>query len=229
MGIISEFMNSLNTMYIVTEADDITGDISSQTDDIMGNDEDTNTSEDPGDIDTNTDDILGTKTDGNNDTEPDNENTSDEDGQSSDSDDLNLDDDSNDQSNDSDISNPSDPESQDDSQDDQFTDSRKKKIKKQFMHLYDVINNSIKLISSYTPNVVDSDYVKVSSSIKDNLSQCKEIIYDLAVDNFQNIEYHELLKKYVAINRIYELSIRSMEKYFDNKNKNDNKQGKSNA
>ena len=59
MEIITDFLNSLNKYMIATEADDITGDISSQTDDIMGNTGDD--AENTGEISTDTDDILGTK------------------------------------------------------------------------------------------------------------------------------------------------------------------------
>lgn len=219
MGIIYDLLTGGDSLSIATEADDITDDVANQADDISNGDSSDNT----GDINTDTNDILGTKDDNSsgNDTSDD---TAGDDPEAvddgADSSDLNGDDFNDDMGDvpDDDSSDESDPlggDSPDDQSDenDPFMESRKRKIKKQFMHLYNVIDNSVKLLSAHTPNTTDVKYIQTIGAISDNLLQCKEIIYNLAVSDFQTAEYHELLKKYVSINRIYELSTKSLEKY----------------
>lgn len=227
MEIITDFLNSLNKYMIATEADDITGDISSQTDDIMGNTGDD--AENTGEISTDTDDILGTKSDNPDDNANMDEETPDDNQEDPLNDPGSEDIDSLNEENPTDDLNTENTDEPMQQEDDPFTESRKKKIKKQFMHLYDVIDDSVKLISTYNPNIVDTNYIHVLSSIKDNLTQCKEIIYNLAVNEFQNVEYHELLKKYVAINRIYEISTKTLEKYFEKYKKDNESNTKQNA
>ena len=165
MEIITDFLNSLNKYMIATEADDITGDISSQTDDIMGNTGDD--AENTGEISTDTDDILGTKSNNPDDNANMDEETPDDNQEDPLNDPGSEDIDSLNEENPTDDLNTENTDEPMQQEDDPFTESRKKKIKKQFMHLYDVIDDSVKLISTYNPNIVDTNYIHVLSSIKD--------------------------------------------------------------
>ena len=220
MDTLIDFLNNLDKYSIATEADDITGDISNQTDDVMGTkNDDGSPSNDDGEISDNTDDILGTSNDSNSDNGSEDTDNSDNDTESESGDDQdNMDDDPMNEDTPSEDGEAGDqPEK---NAEDDFSESRKKKIKKQFLHLYNVISDSIKLLSTYSSDIVDDNYIRTMSNVTDNLTQCRNIIYDLAVNDFQSMEYHELLKKYIAINRVYELSTKTIEKYFEEYDKN---------
>lgn len=211
MGYIFDIISELNKMEIATEADDITGQAEKDTDSAMGK-ESTNIDEgapdkdsNNGEIDTDTDDILGT--------DDNDEDLSDTD----ESDDVSNEDDNVDDSDDI-----SDDEIDDTMEEEAnpFESSRKKKIHKQFINFYNVITSNIKLISEFMPGVVDDKSIHILNNVKNSLTQCKEYTYLILTEEYNILEYPALLKKYVALNRVYDLSIKILEKYYEEYDRN---------
>lgn len=215
MGVIFDFLNELD---IAMEADDITKDAIDDVNAVGASDENN------GEIDMNTNDILGTSDNGNgekgdeiSDTPEGDESgddTPDEGGEDSSGD---LDSAEGEENTDSSGDETSDDMGLEDGgdTDDEFTLNRKKKLRDQFIHFFDILDDSIKLITSHVPNVTDTDTIRALNNVTENLTQCKMQVYDILTNNFQKSEYHDLLKKYVALNRIYDLSIKIMERYFE--------------
>lgn len=210
MGVIFDFLNELD---IAMEADDITKDAIDNTNATGASDENN------GDIDLNTDDILGIN---------DNGGENDSNGTADDSGDVNpdeqngeapTDDSDTPTEEDADASGNGDSDGLDlgetKGDEDPFSIDRKKKLRNQFIHFFDILDDSIKLVTSHVPNVTDVDTIRALNNVTENLTQCKTQVYDILTDSFQKSEYHELLKKYVALNRIYDLSIKIMERYFE--------------
>lgn len=228
MGYIYDIISELNKMNIATEADDITGDIEKDINSVgktinsvSGGNVKTNIDEgapegnDNGEIDTNTDDILGT-TDDNTEDEADNqENDNDNDDEMGGDD--NLDDTGEDDITDDELDETMDKE------ENPFEFSRKKKIHKQFLDFYNVISSNIKLISEFMPKVVDEESIKILNNVRNNLSQCKEYTYTVLTEEYTALEYPALLKKYVALNRVYDICIKILESYYE---KYDNEKNK---
>ena len=214
MGYIFDVISELNRMEIATEADDITGQTEKDTNSAMGK-KSTNIDEgapddssNDGEIDTDTDDILGT--DDNDEDTSDTATNDDGTDESTEEDDM---DDTDDGSTD-DISD----EELDDTMEEEenpFESSRKKKIHKQFINFYDVITSNIELISEFMPRVADEKSIQILNSVKNHLTQCKEYAYTILTEEYNVLEYPALLKKYVALNRVYDLSIKILEKYYE--------------
>lgn len=232
MGVIFDFLNELD---IAMEADDITKDAVDDTNATGASDENN------GEIDLNTDDILGTKTP-DSDTQTGDANT---DTGSEDSEENPTSDDSGDTSEEDGSSDAGDLGSEDGGdtgldeakdEDDPFSTDRKKKLRNQFIHFFDILDDSIKLVTSHVPKVTDVDTIRALNNVTENLTQCKSQVYTILTEDYQKAEYHDLLKKYVALNRIYDLSIKIMERYFekyrpdnDEKKKDVKKDEKSNS
>lgn len=218
MGVISNIYSLLDDYSPAMEADDITGDAISSAQNVTGNDDN------DGEIDLNTDDILGTSDtnpDKNNDnTDADDENT---DETSSDSnDDMNMDDNPDENSEDDsgedlgdDSSLDSDTEEKMDQQEDPFSASRKKKLWGEFKAFYKVLEDSIKLITQYVPNISDAPTIKTMDNIKENLVSAKDIIYNILTIEYRSLSYPEMQKKYIGIHHIYDICTKELEKYFD--------------
>lgn len=206
MGLIFDILNVLNSddMDIVTEAEDITNEVKNETTNLSSDDSDGDKIDNSGDLSLNTDNLLADSTSESNDDqkleESDNNWKDDFDGSDDDDSQNSL------ENQNSNEDNTTDDES--------FSSSRKTKLKKQFLCLFNVLDNNINLISTYVPNVTNDETIKTLTSIKENLTQCKEMIYDITTHDFKELEYHELLKKYVSLNRVYELSTKILETYF---------------
>lgn len=220
MGYIFDIISELNKMDIATEADDITGQIDKDVQSVTGEKEtdidegapDDNSNN--GEIDTNTDDILGTDNN-NEDTEVQDETTDDPDGED------NPEDASEDDITDEELDDSMEEE------ENPFESSRKKKIHSQFLNFYNVIGSNIKIISEFMPGVVDEESIKILNSVKNSLTQCKEYTYRILTEEYTILEYPALLKKYVALNRVYDICIKILETYYEKYDIENNKNGKS--
>lgn len=206
MGPMNSMLNYLG-FGIAMEAEDITKEAEAETNDVVGSDGEGEKND--GEIDLNTDDILGTANtddDPTNDTDSDNnesENGLDE------TDEENNKDEETEGSNtgSEDIPEQNEPENE-------FASDRKAKLRKQFLYFYDLLSDSCKLISEFMPNVTEESTIQTLSSINKNMLQCKEEIYNILTDEYVNTEYHELLKKYISLNHIYDLCINTLDKFF---------------
>ena len=216
MGILADI---LEMMDVAMEAEDITQSAENDANKITGNNPDNegDDNSDDGDIDLNTDDLLGTHSDNNDGDPTGDDNGEDVPNEDNETDDMNTDEENPDDNMDNpDSENPEgeDP-TQNDNKDDEFTKSRKKKIKKGLLQLYDILNDNIKLISEFAPNVSDESTIHTLNSVKSNFVKAKEEIYNIITEEYPNIEYQDLVKKWVALNRIYDLSSKMIETYFD--------------
>ena len=223
MGIISDLLNKLDQLEPALEAEDITNEVQNNTDKTMGKDVDDGgdeataggTDNSDGEIDTNTDDILGTSED-----EQTDDDTGDEDEGATN--DTAEDDMSDENSEDGSAEDTSTEESLEEN-DTSFEAIRKRKMHKQFISFFETVNDDIKVINEYVPLESDENTITALTNINNNLTQCKEYAYRILTEEFKNMEYPILLKKYVALNRVYDLCIRTLQTYFDLKRKNSDK------
>lgn len=222
MGIIYDILSSMDGEIlgdIAMEADDVTGDAKQGASDMNGGDTETSS-----DIDLDTD-IFG-KGDptqkksgvskGNSD---DNEETNEE---SSDAgDDKPLDEDS-----DVDLGEEElremDEETGDDPPDSKEA-LQKKNLKKEMLHLYDVINDDIDLLSETIPNITTPQTTEALGNIKKNLVQCKGYIRDILKDEYKDLEYPILKKKHIALSHVYDLCARAIDIFFKQNGQGDEK------
>jgi hypothetical protein len=94
--------------------------------------------------------------------------------------------------------------------------SKKIALRDNMIMLYNILSTNIDLLRSYSPNENDAESMRILFNISANLSDSKEVLFQEITTGFQEKSYVNLLKTYVAINRIYELATVSLEKYFEN-------------
>lgn len=92
---------------------------------------------------------------------------------------------------------------------------KKIKLRENMILLHGILDSNIETLATYTPTQNTGDSSKILYDIVSNLSDSKKILFNEITNNFQTKSYPSLLKTYVAINRIYELAQKSLEKYFD--------------
>lgn len=210
MGIIYDMIQLLD-YEVAMEAEDITEEVQDSLDTIKGVDKQNGggdataggTDNSDGNIDTNTDDILGTQSD--DDGEENSENPDEEETPEGNNEDVPMDENGG----------GDDISSQMQQNDSSFEAIQKRKMHQQFVDMFHVIVSDIKLIHEYTPKVTDRNTIRTLSNINANLVQIKEYVYQILTEEFNSLEYPILKKRYVALNHVYDLCIRTLDKYFE--------------
>ena len=193
------------------EADDITGDATDAASGVTGGDG--SGDDNSGDIDLNTDDILGTS-DPDNNTDEDN-NPTDDSGDGTDPDNPDGGGDVPEGEGDLPEDLPSGEEKLEESGDDEFNRTRKYKLWKNFRALYSILEDAVDLVSKYIPGISDAKTILVMDNVKESLMDAKKECYSIMTTQYQSTSYPQLQKKYIAINHVYDLETRELEKYFD--------------
>lgn len=209
-----------------TEAEDITDETTANTDNMMGRDDGASTTTqstagaNDGEIDMDTNNILGDGDPTEKQPAEDNPEGGEEDaGNMAEGEDMGegegdpLDDESGeDLSNTDDIS-----DSLEEGSKNTFEAFRKKKLHAQYLALYDTLDTDIRLLAESLPKIQDSLAFNTMSNVNNNLTQCKEYVSEILSKEFDETEYVVLMKKYVALNRVYDIGIKILEKYFEYK------------
>lgn len=199
MGIIYDTLCDMDKENQITmEAEDVTNDTRREAAQMNGEQDDSS-----GDISLNTDNIFG-----------------DASGKDTNSDEPN--DVENEESEEDDLPDEDALDGLDDEVSEKESDSiQKKQLRKQMTHLYKVIGDDIDLMSEYIPKVTTPETNEVLATIKKNLGQCKECIHDILTEEFAKSEYPTLMKKFVSLRQVYDLTAKAIEIHFNNQNKKD--------
>lgn len=198
------------TLSIAQEAEDITGQAQSDTADATGS-----KSQVGSDIDLNTDDILGTKTPNN---QKNTENGSEFPEDNPGTGDSESNDDANDEAEEEpNLDNDQQMDDKMNEMNNPFEASQKKKLWKQFKALYETFRDSVNLITKYVPNVSDAPTIKAMDSIKENLVTGKDLIYRILTEEYNQLSYPEMQKRYIGLNNIYDILTQELEEYFNKK------------
>lgn len=100
-------------------------------------------------------------------------------------------------------------------QDSEFEKNRKKKLWDSYKAFYEIVNNSIDLLSKYIPNTSSTATIKAMNAIKENLQDAKKMTYDVLTRDYKSLSYPQMEKKYIALNHVYDICTNEMEVYFD--------------
>lgn len=204
--------NTQDIFAIAQEAEDITGQAASDAAQATGSKQEVGK-----DIDLNTDDVLGTKTP---DTNEDGSSEKDNEDKKSGNTDNTLD--TEDEEDDNPPENPDEDEKmQEDMQTmkDPFEENAKKNIWKQFRAFHKTLSDSITLITKYVPNISDAPTIKAMDNIKENLVEAKDLAYRILTEEYRQLSYPEMQKKYIGLHHIYDICTNELETYFDNRKK----------
>ena len=197
---------------VATEAEDITGDVIDQGQQLANDSGVDGSDGNNGEISTDVDDLLGTKNPENDNTGDDNSGDDGGEGDGSDLPDEPPEENSEGNDNEDMLSGES---SEEDNKNNEFEQSRKIKIWKELREFYDTLSDSLDLISKYMPDLSDSATIKSMGNIKENLSEAKSLVMRTLVDDYKSLSYPKLQQRQVGLNHIYELCIKELEVYFD--------------
>lgn len=229
----SSFLEFLQSMEIAMEADDITSTVSNEVRSAIGGTPSTEpeeaTREDEEDLGK-VDDIFGTEAPSNDDPsgnpEQDVEDGAEDIGNP---DDLGTEDPENgegEEGGDSD-SLGDDTQTTDDqngqSSSDDLIFTKKNRIRDNLVQLYTVISGDIEIIVNSLTNINDSKTIQVMNAVINHLRNCKSYIYKTLTQNIKDLEYDELLQRYITLKRVYDICIEMMQKHFDIQNKDTKK------
>lgn len=204
MGALYDFFNFIYPDHspALEAAEDITDNVEKEASNISGDENGVEMVDNSdGNIDTNTDDILGTKDkkESGNDNDTDDNDTDELNADIGDNDDFGDDMDGDDENLDADSSS------------EENVDPQEMKMKvllhKNYNYLFEILDSNISIISDYTPNTMDENIIQTMAMVKERLEECKQLISSTLKNDFKNASYATLLKRYVGINRVYDLVI----------------------
>ena len=92
--------------------------------------------------------------------------------------------------------------------------NKKIALRENMILFYNIISSNIKLLSEYTPDKGVNNNTDNLSTISKNMVECKMILFNIITEELESKTYVELLRKYIALNRVYELNIRMLDTYF---------------
>ena len=229
----SNFADFLDSMYIpdimiATEADDITGQVADDVKNTIGEtpstQSDTDNRSDEEDLEK-TDDIFDLKKDNDNPSSdnPNNDNLDSVDDDSSNDSDSDISNNSTDDSDSDENSDSFDDNSENledsstdnaDSSNDDLVFTKKNKIRDNLVQLYTIVSGNIEAIESSIININEEQTIEVLNMVITNLRNCKKYIYDTLTKELKNLEYDELLRRYITLKKVYDLSIETMDTHF---------------
>lgn len=102
-----------------------------------------------------------------------------------------------------------------DSEENETEMEQKERLLENMITLYNIIENNIQILSNYSPESSNPDLSKTLHNLTSNLRDCYEFLYKEITENFGKKSYGQLLKSYIAINRVYDLCIEILSRYFD--------------
>jgi len=92
----------------------------------------------------------------------------------------------------------------------------KKRLRRNMILFHNILTSNINLLSDYTPENDNIEYRDIIGKITRNLVDCKETLFSIITEELNSVKYVELLRKYIALNRVYDINIKILEKYFNN-------------
>ena len=92
--------------------------------------------------------------------------------------------------------------------------NNKIRLRENMILFYNILSSNIKLLSEYVPDNNIEENTNALSTVSNNLVECKTILFNIITEELENKTYVELLRKYIALNRVYDLNIRILDTYF---------------
>lgn len=118
-----------------------------------------------------------------------------------------------------DSGNTDDSSSIEDTPTDDLIFTKKNKIRDNIVQLYTIISGNIESIEASIININEAKTIEVLNMVISNLRNCKTYIYNTLTKELKTLEYDELLRRYITIKRVYDISIEMMEAHFKKVNK----------
>lgn len=96
---------------------------------------------------------------------------------------------------------------------------QKNKLKKSMILFYRIISNDIKLLTESLTSINDVSMIATCNKVLERLRETKEYLMQEINTGLEEHPYEESLRKYVALRRVYDISIEILDKHFGNAGK----------
>ena len=90
----------------------------------------------------------------------------------------------------------------------------KSKIRDHMVHLYNILGSNIETLTKSMSSIEDYRTVQTMNTILSNMRNAKDYLYKTLTEDLKTTDYSELLRKYITLKRVYEISIKMLEVHF---------------
>ncbi len=97
--------------------------------------------------------------------------------------------------------------------------SDKNTLKENIIYFLNTLRSDLDELTNSLGNLNDLDSIQVVNSVMTSLRNCKDILHKVLTDEMESSSYEELMRKYITIKRIYDISIEMLDKHFSNAQK----------
>lgn len=91
---------------------------------------------------------------------------------------------------------------------------KKNKLRDSMILFYDILNNNIDLITEAMTDINDAGLLSTCNKVLANLRASKDILFEEIDTGLQVHPYEEILRKYIALRRVYDINGEMLEKHF---------------
>jgi len=96
----------------------------------------------------------------------------------------------------------------------------KEKLRENMVLFHGIISNNIQILSDYLPEISNNESNETTFKILKHLQDCKDILFNILTTSLKITPYAVLLKKYIAIQRVYDICIDMLQRQTDITNTN---------
>lgn len=97
--------------------------------------------------------------------------------------------------------------------------AKKNRIRDNLIQLYTIISSDIEILVNSISTINDRSTIEVVNNVLGHLRNSKSFLYKTLTQNLTQLEYDELLQRYVTVRRVYDICIQMLRKYFDENSK----------
>lgn len=93
---------------------------------------------------------------------------------------------------------------------------KKNYLRDNMVAFYNVLVNNIDLLSESIGNLNEQQSIDITNKVIDNIREIKRLLMNAISNDLSNNEYEEVLRKYITLRRVYDISIEMLDKHFGN-------------
>lgn len=97
--------------------------------------------------------------------------------------------------------------------------SDKNTLKDNIVYFTNTLRTDIDELTNVLGGLNDLQSIQVVNSVITNMRNCKDVLHKTLTNDMETSSYEELMRKYITVKRIYDISIEMLDKHFSNMQK----------
>lgn len=93
---------------------------------------------------------------------------------------------------------------------------KKNQLRDNMILFYDILANNIELLTNSISTINDPESIEVCNKVIENLQSAKDYLFTEIKDGLSKHPYEEILRKYIALRKVYDISAEMLDKHFGN-------------